>query len=438
MPSIMNAVAYRQGSRGFQQPNPAPTGRPASPVGRPANDNIKLPTPANDNKKAADVARRLGRLARTLGRLSPLGRALDALPLGNLEMWQQEVPGQDAGYPQLEAWASSSGFKCYCPDPLDGTARQHVVTSTFDDFGAASNCNAFWPQFMDCAGPIPYDVEFGDPIPVPAAASGTRAWVGIGPDPAGTVPNTRVRVYESFWSPVGPQTGFTAAFQPAVAPVAPVYFPPVIPASNPTVDPLGLPIQVPVPSPSPVSIPLLPRLRPNPNRNKNEQRQVGNVEPDVPHPPRPDPRLAGGVAVSRGAGAAPVPQPRSAAAPRYPQRPPEGTKERKTQGLTGLGMAVTQAGQKAMHGYTEFRDLVRAFHDALPERNQSKSKRVDNMLGALWNNWQNVDMGAALGNVVLNELGDRIAGRAIGAGSRQARRMGVTLGPAGYGYIPGR
>lgn len=122
--------------------------------------------------------------------------------------------------------------------------------------------------------------------------------------------------------------------------------------------------------------------------------------------------------------------------PRKP--PPSNTKERK---ITSKSQAVMLALQKAAHGVTEGKDLLDAVHKALPAKHRAKSSRLGNRwmqptpqdkLRAVWKNWPSVNMNDMAMNLVKNEIGDRIVGRAnarVSKGLKNTPIGRINMGP---------
>lgn len=106
--------------------------------------------------------------------------------------------------------------------------------------------------------------------------------------------------------------------------------------------------------------------------------------------------------------------------PRFvPRRPPpKGEKETKVRAKTQAALLVLQ---RLAHGATEFIDLIDAFHDALPKSLQAKAvfkggkwfkPSPQAKAEAVWRNFDQLDKGEALTNVVKNHFEDMILGRA--------------------------
>jgi hypothetical protein len=128
--------------------------------------------------------------------------------------------------------------------------------------------------------------------------------------------------------------------------------------------------------------------------------------------------------------------------------PGPGVKERK---------ATIKSSMPILHGVlgtiTEGADLIRAIHGALPPQFQAKPKRNPNAkgkkdkwkasspqekLGALYDHWDKIDIGKAVGNVIKQEAGDRLIGKVnqgISKGNgwyykKRGTPFGITVGPA--------
>lgn len=192
--------------------------------------------------------------------------------------------------------------------------------------------------------------------------------------------------------------------------------------------PQELPWLAPSPDVNPLGLPKLPwplvALRP-----ETPWHERGYVAP-IEEPYRPDvvPR---GVAVPIG-GPRAQPAPLSPLVPGDPVRPPgPKVKERKIRmGGYGAVNAVVSAA-------TEGVDIVEALWDALPRSRQTreKGKKTTPQQKALdlYRGWPDIDVAAAVKNLVVNELKDRAIGRigqAVGKAAQKSRPHGNL--PIGY------
>lgn len=105
--------------------------------------------------------------------------------------------------------------------------------------------------------------------------------------------------------------------------------------------------------------------------------------------------------------------------PRFTPRtpPPKGVKEKKVRALSGLVGLIQSGG----HVLTEALDLLEALHEALPKEYQAKAvfkggkwwnASPQAKAQAIYNNFDKMDLNEAVKNLIANEVGDRILGRA--------------------------
>lgn len=257
------------------------------------------------------------------------------------------------------------------------------------------------------------------------------------------------------------------------------------PKPNSQVDPWVVPPGVPWPAPAPVPWRALPDMQPNPWVSPEVQPQRGpDVRPNpwwpfpqpqpqpspvepVPQPqPQPQPSPARPPQVSPPVQVwppvAPAPRPVPSPGPGVPPgvsppvgnvgrpapthrlaRPGPGTRERKGRVQSG-GALLTWA----LNGATESMDLLSAFWWALPGRYRSPPVwkedhwvrvTAQEMAADLWRNWRHIDLDQAAHNVVMNELGDRLAGQMGQAGRKAIRQLvaqGFSQRPVGFGTGP--
>lgn len=198
---------------------------------------------------------------------------------------------------------------------------------------------------------------------------------------------------------------------------------PAIPAVHPAIDPFSLPIMKPVPMPEPLPYRALPYVRSNPWRVYNNEagNVVGHAEPD----PFKDPYSE--------AFASP---PQAAPLPKHKNAPPDNrTKERKSN-VWGLG--ATTVG-KVFGAATETGDAVDSLWDALPDsfkkkemakRHGKKPKLLDK-IGQLFDNWEDVNVEQAIGNLIANQIEDRAYGAVGKALQKPGKAMGSNRGLSG-------
>jgi hypothetical protein len=357
--------------------------------------------------------------ARGFGRALPLlGYGLLAYELWSL--WGEDVPAQTGGFDTTgwtvncggpgPAWMAT-GVNCGGSPAAPDAAGMKVQRTDIGSGNYAEQVN-----FGQGLQPlIPGFIQFNPP---PSIGLLTRV-VNLGP---------------------GAQTGpVDAPMAPDVPGLPARWAPAVRPLTYPSIDPMVLPINQPVFDPGPVPFKDLPYREPNPWRNPEEQPQRG---------PRPRPR----------------PRPSDWTAPRVPtitvdstgdiavspptghvyRPPPKQSKEKKIRISTGGTLL-----RIAFDHLTEADDLVDAFWWALPKGARTKvpqvrkkdryygvkyqTPKLGQKLADLYKGWDKVDWNKAIDNAVMNEIGDRVAGK-IGRASGQAaastgRPVGYQLGP---------
>ena len=233
-----------------------------------------------------------------------------------------------------------------------------------------------------CTGPIA-----STPCPVLGQAKtvqgvGTPAGVGCNmlhwyyPAPNSSPGNPRYNILSYWWRPGG-------GANPNYVPKRSI---PRLPRPLPVLDPNNLPIAMPIPLPVPIPTALVPYRANDPI---GSQRTNGDSRPVVP--------------------------------PRRP--PPPREKEVKLRAIRGA-LAIVQA---AGHAVTEGLDYLDAIHDALPGKFKAKpmfkggqwySASPQAKADAIWRNFDKIDWNDAIKNLAMNELLDRVLGRANGAADR--------------------
>lgn len=198
--------------------------------------------------------------------------------------------------------------------------------------------------------------------------------------------------------------------------------------------PEAWPIGVPAPTPAPVPFPAIPGRVPNPNRSPTEQTEFGNEPPN----PQPAPEVpTPGVIVLPTPGN-PTPEPSPSPQPNTPFPGPPATsrtRERKViLALAGVPARIVSAA-------TETKDVIDAFWSAMPEQFQRAHKfrygrltRPHEKALLIWENLDQLDIGAAITNLAWEQLEDMAYGRLGKLQARAARKRramhGFTLGPA--------
>lgn len=120
--------------------------------------------------------------------------------------------------------------------------------------------------------------------------------------------------------------------------------------------------------------------------------------------------------------------------PTYVYRSPPGKrqKERKLQtNLPGIVLAI----QKLGHGVTEALDAIDAIFDALPKARQKGATTPQAKLMRIYRYFDEIDMNAAMLNLIANHVSDAVLGRVSGGAQKYATEHGVTLGRTGLSPI---
>lgn len=195
-----------------------------------------------------------------------------------------------------------------------------------------------------------------------------------------------------------------------------------------------LPSGVPGLDPAPIPHPLIPGRVPNPNRSPTEQSDWGNdVPPLIPAPEVPTP----GVIVLPTPGN-PTPEPSQQPQPETPfPSPPATTRTRERKVI----LAVAGVPARIVSAATETKDVIDAFWAAMPEQFQRAHKfrygrltRPHEKALLIWENLDELDIGAAITNLAWEQLEDMAYGRLGKLQARAARKRramhGFTLGPA--------
>lgn len=212
-----------------------------------------------------------------------------------------------------------------------------------------------------------------------------------------------------------------------VLPDAPSYRPP---QWQPERWPIGVPAGVPVPVPYPE----IPGRLPDPNRSPTEQTEFGNEPPNPqPVPAVPTP----GVIVLPTPGN-PSPEPSPSPQPDTPFPGPPATSRTRERKVI---LAVAGVPARIISAATETKDVIDAFWSAMPEKFQRAHKfrygrltRPHEKALLIWENLDQLDIGAAITNLAWEQLEDMAYGRLGKLQARAARKRramhGFTLGPA--------
>lgn len=357
---------------------------------------------------------RVGKYARWAGRLArlhPAVRALStALDLLELMPGQIPVPGTEfdiviPGYNKLTS-------SCPGPDPL-GSGPVYQVQ-------ASPSCG--FPAFVrrSCAGSGATILHFSfDDRTNPASAPSCSQLF-------------RARYFAHYQRIPGADPG-PIEYVPA-RPGTIVTVPTPSRRGVPQPLPELLPPGRPSPGVDPIPYPLIPGRVPNPNRSPTEQSEWGNdVPPLIPEPVVPTP----GVIVLPTPGN-PSPEPSPSPQPDTPfPGPPATTRTRERKVI----LAVAGVPARIVSAATETKDVIDAFWSAMPEQFQRAHKfrygrltRPHEKALLIWENLDELDIGAAITNLAWEQLEDMAYGRLGKLQARAARKRramhGFTLGPA--------
>ena len=109
--------------------------------------------------------------------------------------------------------------------------------------------------------------------------------------------------------------------------------------------------------------------------------------------------------------------------PKMPYRPPGVRTDRKVRIIGYQAFALVQG---AFHGLTEYKDFEEALYEALPKHRQvCKGKGLGCKGAAVIKYWDEIDLVAALVNVVAGQIEDQLAGRFFNQLDKAARRLGT-------------
>lgn len=187
-------------------------------------------------------------------------------------------------------------------------------------------------------------------------------------------------------------------------------------------DPVGVPVGDPLPDIAP-PVRWSRVRRPVPWRAPSEQTQWG---PLPARQPQPMPEIVPGLSPSTPGVPGPsiviTPTTRtvtaSASSPR--RRPPgKGVKERKVRLAGGKAAVAYAVLSKAFGQATEYEDFIDGFYKSIPQKDRPKCKTLQCKVAAVYKNWDKIDMGEAIGRVLMNEIQDAAYGH-IGQRIREA------------------
>lgn len=359
---VAEAKYGNRGPTAFKTPEPyKPT------VQRPIPANENYPRPANDNRKQAQ---RIAELARKQGLRAGGARILSRFP------WM--LAAQEAARLSVMFGPNSEG------------AVQYVNPFTTGQIPAGGWSYIWTCQFVHPGGPPTHMAWFTNAPPTGfcPGATGSGAAADFHPLGAAIPPNIGgfVAMRQSGWTPTGDALWAWIDIFSRPTPgqrVSP--FPNNRPWLNwpGTTNPNLLPIGQVMGLPLPVPLALAPYRANDPI---GSQRTYGPRKGSI-----------------------------------TPRRPPgKGEKEVKLRANSLLALRVLQ---KLSHGATELIDYIDAVHDALPKKHQAKARFIEGGLGwrkaspqakaqAVWQNFGELDWNDVAINLIKNEVGDRILGRA--------------------------
>lgn len=344
-------TAYRSQSRNYA--SAAKAFKPPAPYNRPApvrpaNDNS--PRPANDNIPGLSE----------LAALTPAGRA--AL---------RRHPWVRTASEAYNLWKlihdfDSAGQIFNDPDPALGWVLQTTCTALAPTNYHTLNTGGAWGNPICYAG----SAGAGDDIntPVPASVRKIRRQTQTHRNPSTGDPRFAAHDY---W--YRPTTGAGKEFRLGVNV-------PKTPPQRPVLNPNTLPILQPMPLPVPVPFAVAPHRANDPIGSNRTYGQTST---------------------------------------RWITRrpPPPNEKEAKLRTIRGAVAIV----QKAFQGLTEGLDFLDSFHEALPKKFQAKARFNDgrwwnpspqSKVEAVWENFDQLDWNDVIKNLAMNEVEDRILGRA--------------------------
>ena len=392
-------AAYRRGSSGYGgqgrgfQPSPSPV--MPTPYSNPGWK--PPPRPANDNFG------RLMRAARLARRALPLLSAME-YALQWQEWWKQNTNTWHFPAPWVKQFSCSPGPP-YSPSQwnwADLRVKSCLV-------GQASNNNLYntpanilqrWPT----AGYMLLECKYYNDY--------LRAW--------------RSATLEQWTRPTtGPIPDAQKPYPDKVTvPVPPA--PHEVPWNPPAINP-EMPPAMPMPAPQPIPYPEIP-YRPYPEVVHGPQR---GYRPGVQQRPRPAPSpwSPGPVRPRPTTPVQPAPKPPVEYLPDsnpFPrQRPPKGERERKIMSdVQGYDSLLRWA--RRTETAKDAQDIVGAVHDALPEEYQTRSKRLQDQLAAIYRNINKLDAAKAIAGVMKELAEDRAGGLLDKARDKAGRKLGVT------------
>lgn len=393
-------VAYRgQERRGSQPPGRPYSPRTRPPPGfrppRPGNDNI--PRPANDNYR---------QLGRTAGRVVQVGSFFVRLHPAVRVAWTAFQIANELGvFDNLYAFAF--GQRLHAPGY---TANLQCGSGGHMSFLEGFNfCGSFIIDTAAWTGPWPF------------APATFWTWRVTGPtlnpyDPASYVQaNAGVRYVKTDASAAIPSFRTAPRMMPNPWTDIPAWL-----------EFLPLPGLRPQPQPVPIPWGAIPH------------RPATGLPEGSSHGPSPRRRVVSQafrpgttLVLNPGPGRPPVLDPDPPVQPPRPPRPRE--KEKKVHARTVAGTAV-----RVVDAVGEGVDFLEAFYKALPwsvRKLYGRRPKPQDMSHALWNYWDEVDIGLALRNLALNEVEDRAFGLAGQGNARLARQnpnrplVGLQFGP---------
>lgn len=403
-------TAYRRGAPGSGAPGPrgfqpGPGGlAPYMPAPYQNPGFTSPPPPANDN--------RFGGGGRGRGFLRGARRALPYLQAAQLaidatEWWMQ---GNPAEWVFPSPWYRK--FQCNPPFPYLSSlwSWSFIATSTCLVSQATTHDLGVTPAHLIAANPRTNYM--------------TLWWKSTEP---------RAAVADSWERPTRPPAVHPKEEDPYLEPMPwPIpRAPHEVPFRPPAIAPDELKPGSPQPEPQPIPYPEIP-YRPYPDVVHGPDHGYAPGRPQ-PSRPRPRPTLP---SITPQPQPQPEPQPQpqpvppivviNPNAPAFPrQRVGAREKERKIMSSTaGYGAMLDWASR--YENMNDAKDLVGAVHDALPKHLQSKSKRVQDQLEAIYRNINDLDVVEALQNIAKEIMEDYLGGKLDQARGKAGSGLGVT------------
>lgn len=366
-------VGYRGGRRGavgFQAPSPGGPNGPRTP-----GTLAPSPSPSRPRKPftvKVKFPRKKVRLPSPFRKWMHLDRKLRIIYNEVKRQWPELLPFTPPAQPYWDVepgWLYHYDCPVYEPPYPDGTGYKSY---------SISQSNPLIPEIYKClSGQVPAGLKPG------------HQRIIVGPlTPAGTR-----MAYDEIW-----QYPFTQppTRLPEWVPPRPATFVP-LPVPYPQVMPDDAPIQQPAPFPIPTFYPMVPSVPDSPWPQGRRTLQPSRDQPGRYVPPYGDPQ-AGPAVGSDGGDFTPAP-------PHVNMPPRRGEKEKKGK-ATPLGAALIMGGGMI----TESTEAIDAVYQALGKKCKG-AKTPQAKLQCIAKNWDTLDAGQAIANLIQNEIEDRLIGK---------------------------